>query len=79
MKNELNELSEKVKAISTKGLTKNLIDKSSIWNGAKKIFSEIFQNYLIFILAKNTLNILVALLGLIRRNLMECQKKILKI
>ena len=30
MKNELNELSEKVKAISTKGLTKNLINKSSI-------------------------------------------------
>ena len=45
----------------------------------KKFFSEIFQNYLIFIPAKNTLNILVALLGLIRRNLTECQKKILKI
>ena len=28
---------------------------------------------------KNTLNILVALLGLICRNLMDCQKKILKI
>ena len=28
---------------------------------------------------KNTLNILVALLGLKRENLMECQKKILKI
>ena len=27
---------------------------------------------------KNTLNILLALLGLIRGNLMECQKKILK-
>ena len=28
---------------------------------------------------KNTLNILLALLGLIRRNLMECKKTILKI
>ena len=28
---------------------------------------------------KNTLNILVALLGFLRGNLMECQKKILKI
>ena len=34
-KNELNELSKKVKAISTKGLTKYLINKSSILNGAK--------------------------------------------
>ena len=34
-KNELNELSKKVKAISTKGLTKDLIDQFSILNGAK--------------------------------------------
>ena len=34
-KNELNELLKKLKAISTKGLTKNLIDKLSILNGAK--------------------------------------------
>ena len=43
-KNELNELSEKVKAISTKVLTKDLIHKFSILNGAKyftsgKLFS----------------------------------------
>ena len=31
-----------------------------------------------FIPAKNTVNILVELLGLIQGNLMECQKKILK-
>ena len=37
-KNELNELSKKVKAISTKGLTKDLIDKFSILNGAKYFF-----------------------------------------
>ena len=34
-KNELNELSKKVKAISTKGLTKKLMDKFSVLNGTK--------------------------------------------
>ena len=35
---------------------------------------DLFQDYLLLIpVKKNTLNILVALLGLIRRNLMECQ------
>ena len=48
-KNELNELSKKVKAISTKVLTKSLIDKFSIHNGAKHFSSGIFQNYLVFI------------------------------
>ena len=43
---------EKVKAISTKGLTKDLINKFSIVNGAKYFFSGIFQNYLVFIPAK---------------------------
>ena len=51
-KNELNELSKKVKAISTKGLTKDLIDKFSILNGAKYFSLGIFQNYLVFIPAK---------------------------
>ena len=51
-KNELNELLEKVKARSTKGLTKDLIDKFSILNGAKYFSSGIFQNYLVFIPAK---------------------------
>ena len=48
-KNELNELSKKVKAISTKGLTKDLIDKFSILNGAKYFSSGKFQIYLVFI------------------------------
>ena len=74
VENELNELSGKVKAISTKGLT-----KFSILNGAKYFSSGIFQSYLVFIPAKNTLNILVALLALIHANLMEYQKKVLKI
>ena len=51
-KNELNELSEKVKAISTKELTKDLINKFSILNGAKYCSSGMFQNYLVFIPAK---------------------------
>ena len=51
-KNELNELSKTVKAISTKGLTKDLIDKFSILNVAKYFFWGIFQNYLVFIPAK---------------------------
>ena len=48
-----NELSKKVKAISTKRLTKQLINKFSILNTAKYIFfSLIFQSYLVFISAK---------------------------
>ena len=48
-KNELNELSKKVKAISTKGLTKDLINKFSILSGAKHFPLVICQNYLVFI------------------------------
>ena len=61
---EFNELSEKVKAISAKGLTKDLINKFSILNGAR-----VFQNYLVVILPKNTHNI-------IHGNLMEFQENI---
>ena len=43
------EIEKKIKAISTKGLTKDLIDKFSIVNGAKYFSSGIFQNYLVFI------------------------------
>ena len=43
---------KKVKAISTKGLTKDLIKKLSILNGAKYFSLGIFQNYLLFIPAK---------------------------
>ena len=50
-KNELNELQTKNKLTSTKELTKDLINKFSILNGAKYFFSEIFENYLVFIQA----------------------------
>ena len=49
--NELNELSKKVKEVLTKGLTKHLIDKFSIFNGSKYFSSGIFQSYLAFISA----------------------------
>ena len=51
-KDELNKLSEKVKEISTKGLTEDSINKFSILNGAKYFSSGIFQNYLVFIPAE---------------------------
>ena len=51
-KNEWNKLSKKVKAISTKELTKGLINKFSILNGARYFSSGIFQNYIVFIPAK---------------------------
>ena len=47
--------------------------EQNIFNGG------ILQNYLAFTPAKNMLNILAALLRLICGNLMEFQKKILKI
>ena len=51
-KNELNELSKKVKEISTEGLIIDLINKFSILNGAKNFSSGIFRNYLLFIPAR---------------------------
>ena len=74
-KNELNELSKKVKAI----IIKDLINKIIILNEAKYFSLKIFQNYLICIPAKTTLNILVTLLELNCGNLMKCQKKVLKV
>ena len=71
VENELNELSEKVKAISTKRLTKNLINKFSVLNGAKYFFQKHFQIIEYLYQLKSTLNILVALLGLIRGSLTE--------
>ena len=50
-RNELNELLKKVNATSIK-LTKDLINKFSVLNGAKYVFSGLFQNYLTFMPAK---------------------------
>ena len=49
---ELNGLSKNFKAISTKALTKDLINNFSILNGEKCFSSGILQNYLEFIPAK---------------------------
>ena len=52
VENELNELLEKVKAISTNGLTKDFINKFIILNGSKNFYSGILQNYFVLISAK---------------------------
>ena len=52
VENELSEPLEKVKAISTKRLTKGLRNTFSILNEAKYFSSGIFQNCLVFIPAK---------------------------
>ena len=44
---ELYELSEKVTLISTKGLTKDLINKYSTFNGARYFFKNGLQNYFV--------------------------------
>ena len=40
---------KKVKAMSTKGLIKDLINEHNILNGAKHFSTGIFENYLVFI------------------------------
>ena len=51
-KNGLNKLSKKVKAILTKRLTKDLINRFSILNAGKCFSSGTFHNYLVFTPAK---------------------------
>ena len=51
VENELNELSNKVEAISTKEITNDWINKCKILNGIKHFSSGILQNYLVFISA----------------------------
>ena len=77
--NELNKLSKKVEAISTKGLTKDLVNKLVFLMEQNISIQEYYKIILYLCQLKNTLNILVALLQFICGNLMECQKKILKI
>ena len=48
VENELNKLSEKVKVKSIKGLTKDLINKSSVLIGEKYFSLLILPNYLMF-------------------------------
>ena len=53
VENELNELSKKVEAISTKWLTKDLINGYTILNEARYISSGTSKNYLIYFSNKN--------------------------
>ena len=50
-KNWLGELSKQIKAVSTKRLTKYLVDKFSILNEEKYFPVGMFQNYIVFIQA----------------------------
>ena len=43
--------------MSTKGLTKDLINKFNVLNGAKYFSRRIFQNYLLFIPAKKYIKV----------------------
>ena len=65
-----------LKEYQKKGFTKDLINKCSIRNGSYYFYSGVFQNYLVFIAAEKYVKYFMALLGLIRGNLMECQKNI---
>ena len=53
---KLNKLSEKVEVISTKGLTKDLINKYSILNGTKYFSSDGLKNDLVFIPASRRIS-----------------------
>ena len=65
--------------MSTKGLTKDLVNKFSIPIAQNTLLQEYFKIIKYLYQLKNTLNIFVALLELVRGNLVEYQKKILKI
>ena len=79
VENILDKLSKKVEVVSTKGLAKDLLNKYTILNGAKCFSSGIVQNYSAFISTKNVLGFLLAQLKLIFGNIVEFQKKLLKI
>ena len=76
---ELDELPVKAELISTNGLTKDLINAYSTFKGAKYFFSDVLQNYLVFISAEKYIKFLVALKEFTHGNLKESQKKVLKI
>ena len=53
LKKKLHDQGKKVKLISTKRLTEDLINKYSILNGAKYFSSDELQNYLVFVSTRN--------------------------
>ena len=61
-----------------KWIDKDLMNKFKILNGAKYFSFGIFQNYLVFFPATKYIKYFHAATRIIRGNLMECQKKVLK-
>ena len=51
---KMNELSKNVEAISTEGLTKDLINGCEILKGTRHFFSETLQNHLVYFSYKKT-------------------------
>ena len=76
---ESNELSKNVKTISTKRLTKDLINGYKIFIDVKYYSSGIFQNCLVFIPAKKYIIYFRRTTQIICGNIIEYQKKIRKI
>ena len=76
---ESNELSKNVKTISTKRLTKDLINGYKIFIDVKYYSSGIFQNCLVFIPAKKYIKYFSGTTQIICGNIIECQKKIRRI
>ena len=76
---ESNELSKNVKTISTKRLTKDLINGYKIFIDVKYYSSGIFQNCLVFIPAKKYIIYFSRTTQIICGNMIEYQKKIRKI
>ena len=73
---ELNEISKKVKAISAKRLTIDLINGYKIFKDAKYFSWGIFQNYLEFIPTKKHIECFSGTNRINSENVMECQKNI---
>ena len=59
---ELDDLEEKVKIISTKGLTADMINKYSILSQAKYFSPNVLQNYLVFLPIDLHTNILLIMI-----------------
>ena len=70
---------KKVKAISTKVLTKDFINEYNILKSQKYFFQEYLKIIQYLYQIKHTLNVLLAIIKFICGSIMECQKEVLKI
>ena len=67
------------KILSTKGLTKDMVNKYRILNGAKYFSSGVLQNYIVFISASKSIELFIGSQPIINGNLKEYLKNFLKI